>query len=106
MIFKTVFGKPINSNLKTYENIKRIAAGHRDHCTTGCLLDYSYFTKNYKLVGTDLRKQQVLDAGPRTIQQINFRPNLDRTENKKMSFIIEAAKEAVPEFSQGTVKVL
>ena len=106
MIFKAVFDKPINSNLKTYKNIRRIAAGHRDHCTTGCLLDYSYFTKNYKLVGTDLHKQQVLDAGPRTIQQINFRANLDRAENKTMFFIIEEAKETVPEFSQGTVKVL
>ena len=103
---KTVFDKPINSNLKTYKNIRRIAAGRGDHYTAGCLLDYSYFTKNYKLVGTDLSKQEVLDADPRTIQKINFRAKLYRAENKTMSFIIEEAKETVPDISQGRVKVL
>ena len=51
-------------------------------------------------------KQQVLDADPRAIQQINFTANLDRAGNTKMFFIIEEAKETVSEFSQGTVKVL
>ena len=51
-------------------------------------------------------KQQVLDADPRAIQQINFTANLDRSGNTKMFFIIEEAKETVSEFSQGTVKVL
>ena len=40
---KNFFDQPINSNLKTYENIRKIATGHRDGYTTGCLLDYSYF---------------------------------------------------------------
>ena len=40
---KNFFDQPINSDLKTYENIRKIATGHRDGYTTGCLLDYSYF---------------------------------------------------------------
>ena len=40
---KIFFDQPINSDLKTYENIRKIATGHRDVYTTGCLLDYSYF---------------------------------------------------------------
>ena len=40
---KNFFDQPINSDLKTYENIRKIATGHRDVYTTGCLLDYSYF---------------------------------------------------------------
>ena len=39
-------------------------------------------------------------------QQINFTVNLDRTENTKLFFIIEEAKETVLNFSKGTVKVL
>ena len=36
---KNLFDQPINSNLKTYENIKRIATGQRDDYTTGfCLI--------------------------------------------------------------------
>ena len=53
-----------------------------------------------------LSKEQVLDADPRAIQQINFTVNLDRAGNKTMFFIIEEAKETVLDFSQGTVKVL
>ena len=53
----------------------------------------------------DLSKQQVLDADPRAIQQINFTANLDRTGNTTMFFIIEEAKETILDFSRGTVKV-
>ena len=53
-----------------------------------------------------LSKQQALDANPRTIEQINFTADLDRTGNTTMFFIIEEAKETVTiDFSQGTVKV-
>ena len=58
------------------------------------------------MVAVDLSKQQALDADPKAIQQINFTANLDRTGNTGFYFIIEEAKEAVFEFSQGTVKVL
>ena len=40
---KNFFNQPINSDLKTYENIRNIATGQGDDYTTGCLLDYSYF---------------------------------------------------------------
>ena len=70
------------------------------------MLDYSYFKENYKMIAIDLRKQQVLDADPRAIQQINFTANLDREGNTTMFFITEEAKENVFDFSQGSVKVL
>ena len=106
LMVKIFFDQPINSNLKTYENIRRIATGQGDDYTTGCLLDYSYFKENYKMIAIDLSKQQELDADPRAIQQINFTANLDRAGNTTMFFIIEEAKETVLDFSQGTVKVL
>ena len=40
---KNFFDQPINKNLKTYENIRKIATGKGDDRTTGCLIDYSYF---------------------------------------------------------------
>ena len=96
---KNFFDQPINSDLKTYENIRKIATGQGDDYTTGCLLDYSYFKENYKMIAIDLSKQQVLDADPRAIQQINFTPNLDRAGNTTMFFIIEEAKETMLDFS-------
>ena len=58
------------------------------------------------MIAIDLNKQQVLDADPRAVQQINFTANLDKTGNTTMFFIIEEAKETGLGFSQGTVKVL
>ena len=100
---KKFFDQPINSMIKTYENIRKIVTGQGDDYTTGCLLDYSYLKDRYKLIAIDVSKQQVLDADPRAIQQINFTANLDRTKNTTMFFIIEEAKETVLDFSQGTV---
>ena len=50
---KNVFDQPINSMTKTYENISKIATGQEDDYTTGCLLDYSYFKENYKMIAID-----------------------------------------------------
>ena len=75
---KYFFDQPINSMFKTYENIRKIAIDQGDDYTTGCLLDYTYFKKYYKIIAIDLSRQQVLDADPRAIQQINFTANLDR----------------------------
>ena len=65
---KNFFDQPINSDLKTYENIRKIATGQGDDYTTGCLLDYSYFKDYYKMIAIDLSKQQFLDGDPRAIQ--------------------------------------
>ena len=57
------------------------------------------------MIVVDLSKQQALDTDPKAIQQINFAANLDRAGNTRFYFILEDAKEAIFEFSQGTVKV-
>ena len=76
------FDQPIKNNKITYDNIRKITAGQGNDYTTGCLLDYPYFENTYEMIAVDLSKQQVQDADPTAIQQINFN------------------------FSQGTVKVL
>ena len=62
------------------------ATGQGDDNTTDCLLDYSYFKENYKLIVIDLSKQQELDTDPRAIQQINFTTNLERAEGATMFY--------------------
>ena len=103
---KNFFDQPVNNDKVTYDNIRKIATGPRDGYTIGCLLDYIYFKKYYKMIAIDLSKQQALDSDPKAIQQINFTANLDRVENTGIYFILEEAKETAFEFSQGTVKVL
>ena len=103
---KNFFDQPVKNNKVTYGNIRKIATGQGDDYTTGCLLDYTYFKKYYKMIAIDLSKQQALDADPKAIQQINFIANLDRAGYTRIYFILEEAKETVLDFSQGTVKVL
>ena len=103
---KNFFDQPIKDNKVTYENIRKITTGQGYDYTTGCLLDYIYFKKYYKMIAIDLSKQQALDVEPKAIQQINFTANLDRVGNTRFYFILEEVKETVFEFSQGTVKVL
>ena len=74
---RNFFDQSINDDIRTYENIRKIATGQGDDYTNGCLLDYSYFKENYKIIAKDLSKQQALVADPRAIQQINFTVNLD-----------------------------
>ena len=103
---KNLFDQPINNMIKTYENIRKITIGQGDEYTAGCLLDYTYFKKYYKMSAIDLSKKQALDTDPKAIQQINFTAKLDRAGNTRFYFIREEAKETAFEFSQGTVKVL
>ena len=82
---------------RTYDKIRKIAIGQRDDYTTGCLLDYNYFSNYCKMIARDLSKQEALRAGPKAIPQINFTENLNRGEdvndNATMFFIIEEAKK-------------
>ena len=103
---KNLFNQLVKNDKVTYENIRKITVGQGDDYATGCLLDYTYFKKYYKMIAIDLSKQEALDADPKAIQQINFTVNLDRAENRGIYFILEEAKETIFEFSQGTVKVL
>ena len=103
---KNFLDQPIKDNKVTYENIRKITTGQGDDYTTGCLLDYIYLKKYYRMIAIDLSKQQALDVDPKAIQQINFTANLDRAGNMRFYFILEEAKETVFEFSQATIKVL
>ena len=53
---KIFFDQLINKDKITYKNIRKTATDQGDDCTTGCLLDYSYFKDSYKMTATDLSK--------------------------------------------------
>ena len=84
--------QPIKNDLKTYDNIRKIATGADDDYTTECLLDYLYL-KSYYLIAIDLRKQQKLDADPKSIQQINVTRNLTKGKSARMYFTTEEGNE-------------
>ena len=69
---RNIYDQPIDDSIKQYDEIGKISTGQGDDYTTGYLLDFAYFEKNYRLIAADLSKQKALDAGSRTIQQIIF----------------------------------
>ena len=105
-----ILDQPVNNNLITYENIRKIATGAGDDYMTGCLLDYNCFNNYYKIIALDSSKPEALHTDPKAIQQINFTENLNWGENINdntiMFFIIVEAKGTILDFSQGIVKVL
>ena len=74
---RNFYDQPINDSIKQYDEIRKISTGQGDDYTTGCLLDFAYFEKNYKLIAVDLSKQKALDADSKAIQQIIFTGKTD-----------------------------
>ena len=69
---------------------------------TGCLLDFAYFEKNYRIIAVDLNRQKDLDADPKAIQQIIF---IGKTGNTvRIYYVLEQSRETKLEFPKGTTK--
>ena len=106
---RNFYDQPINDSIKQYDEIRKISTGQGDDYTTGCLLDFAYFEKNYRLIAADLSKQKALDADSRAIQQIIFTGKIKATAANTrviISHIFEKSKETTLQFSKGTTKVL
>ena len=106
---RNFYDQPINDSIKQYDEVRKISTGQGDDYTTGCLLDYSYFRKNYRLLAADLSKQKPLDADSRAVQQIIFTGKIKAAVANTRAiifYILEKSKETILEFSKGTTKVL
>ena len=106
---RNFYDQPINDSIKQYDEIRKISTGQGDDYTTGCLLDFAYFEKNYRLIAVDLSKQKALDADSRAIKQIIFTGKIKATEANTrviIYYIFEQSKETMLQFSKGTTKVL
>ena len=100
---RNFYDNPIESDIETYREIKKVMIGKGEDYTTGSLLDFNYFLKHYKLVAVDLSKQKELDPYPRAIQQIEFKYMLQT--DSTIYWVLEKSKETKLEFYKGIVKV-
>ena len=46
---KIFFDQLVKNDMRTYDNIHKYATCQGDDYTTGCLQDYNYFNKYYKM---------------------------------------------------------
>ena len=98
---RNFYDQPINDSIKQYDEVRKILIGQGGDYTTGCLLDFAYFIKKYRLIAVDLSKQKV---DSRAIQQILFTGNA--SANVRIYYILEKSKETMLEFAKGTTKAL
>ena len=106
---RNFYDQPINDSVKQYDKVRKVSTGQGDDYTTCCLLDFSYFEKNYRIIAVDLSKQKALDADSRAIQPIIFTGKITPTgANRRVVFfyVLEKSKETILEFSKETTKVL
>ena len=106
---RNFYDQPINDSIKQYDEIRKVSTGQGADYTTGCLLNFAYFEKNYRLIAADLSKQKPLDADSKAIQQIISTGKIKSTVADArviIYYILERSKETILQFSKGTTKVL
>ena len=59
---RNFYDQSINDSIKQDDEMRKISTGQGDDYTTGCILDFAYFEKSYRLIAADLSKQKALDA--------------------------------------------
>ena len=59
---KRFHGEVFHSDIKQYEEIKKLTTGQGEDYTSGCLVDYDYIKNHYRLITVDLSRQKELDA--------------------------------------------
>ena len=56
---RNFYDQQINDSIKQYDEIRKKSTGQVDDYTTGCLLDFAYFEKNYRLIAVDLSNKKL-----------------------------------------------
>ena len=69
---KNLYDQPIDSDIKRYEEIRKLTTGQGEDYTTGYLLAYEYVKKHHRLLAVDLSSQKELDADLKAIPQTEF----------------------------------
>ena len=69
---RNFYDQNVNSNIVRYNELLTMTTGSSEDYSTGCLLDYDYYLKDFNIVGIDLSHQAALDSDPKINQQIEF----------------------------------
>ena len=94
---RNFYDQPVNDSIKQYDEVRKISTGKGDDYVAGCLSDFPYFERNYKIIDADLSKKKALDADSRAIQQIIFTRHTDA--QIRVYYILEQSKKTILEFS-------
>ena len=105
---RNFYDQNVNSSIVRYNELLKMTTGRSEDYSTGCLLNYDYYIKDFNIVGIDLSHQAVLDSSSKINQQIEFvckLPSGNAAINYDLLTILEKEKQTVLKFNEGTVKV-
>ena len=81
---KNFYDQPTDSDIKWFEEIRKLTRGQGEDYTTRCLLDYEYIKYQYRLIAVYWSKQKEFDVDPKAIQQIELVGKLKKLDAKVM----------------------
>ena len=58
---RNFYDQNVNSSIVRYNELLNMTTGRSEDYSTGCLLDYDYYIKDFNILGIDLSNQSVLD---------------------------------------------
>ena len=76
---KNVYNQAIDSDIKRYEEVRKLTTGQVEDYTTWCFLDYDYIKNHYRLIAVDLSIQKELES--KVIQQTEFVRQFENVDN-------------------------
>ena len=105
---RNFYDQNVISSIVRYNELLKMTTERSEDYSTGCLLDYDYYFKDFNTTAIDLSHQTVLDSDPKVNQQIEFvyrLPSGAAAINYDLLTVLEKEKQTVLKFSEGTVKV-
>ena len=64
---KNFYDQAVDSDIKRYQEIRKLTTGEGEDYTTECLLNYDYVKSRCSLIAVDLSRQKELDTYPKGI---------------------------------------
>ena len=105
---RNFYDQNVTSSIVRYNELLKMTTGRSEDYSTGCLLDYDHYLKEFNITAIDLSHQAVLHSDPKVNQQIEFvykLPSGAAAINCDLLTVLEKEKQTVLKFSEGTVKV-
>ena len=76
--------------IKQNDEVRKISIGQGDDYTAGCLLDFTCFEKNYRVIAADSSNKKDSDAGSRAIHQIVFNGKINNSSKYKSNNLLHS----------------
>ena len=93
------YDQSINDSVTRYTELLKFTTGRSEDYSTGCLLDYDWYLKDFNIAAVELSHQSVLNSDPEIFQQIEFVYKLGANLRADILTVLEKEKQTRLEFS-------